>query len=289
MSGSHDRTVAVVTGASRGVGRGVAMALGRRGCAVYVTGRSESPGGASLPGTIYETARAISAAGGEGIPVRVDHGDDAQTQALFDRVRRDHGRLDILVNNACALHDRLTAPEPFWEKPLEVADMLDVGLRSSYVAAYYAAPLFVAQRRGLVAFISGKGAMRYMFSPAYGAQKAATDKFAADMAVEFKDFGVAVLSVWPGTVRTDRLGALVASDPAQFAEMARDAETPEFTGEVVWALYHDPRLMEMTGQAVIGAEMARNYGIRDEGGREPPSCRDTLGVAPRLQPWPQRR
>jgi NAD(P)-dependent dehydrogenase (short-subunit alcohol dehydrogenase family) len=284
----QSRPVAVVTGASRGIGRGVALALGRHGACVYVTGRSEKAGDHPLPGTIHETAQAVSAAGGEGVAVRVDHGDDAEVQALFDRVRRDHGRLDILVNNACALHDRLTERSPFWEKPLAVADLLDVGLRSSFVAAWCAAPLLTAQGSGLMVLISGKGAMRYMFHPAYGAQKAATDKLAADMAVELKAHGVAVISVWPGTVLTDRLGQLVASDPEQYGEMARDAETPEFTGEVIWGLYNDPALMEMTGQAVIGAELALKYQITDAGGRQPRSCRETLGVAPRVQPWPAR-
>jgi NAD(P)-dependent dehydrogenase (short-subunit alcohol dehydrogenase family) len=283
------RPVALVTGASRGVGRGVAVALGGHGCTVYVTGRSETSADAPLPGTIHETAQAVTAAGGEGVAVRVDHGDDAQVAALIRRVEREHGRLDLLVNNACALHEDLTRPAPFWEKPLEIVDMLDVGLRSGYVASYYAASLFARQRRGLIVFISGKGAMRYMFNPAYGAQKAATDKLAADMAVEFKDFGVAVMAVWPGTVLTDRLDALVASDPAQFGEMARNAETAEFTGHVIWGLYRDPTLMEMTGETVIGAEMALKYGFTDRDGRQPPSCRETLNVAPRLQPWPNGR
>jgi NAD(P)-dependent dehydrogenase (short-subunit alcohol dehydrogenase family) len=283
------RPVALVTGASRGVGRGVAIALGSHGCTVYVSGRSETPGEAALPGTIHETARAVTAAGGEGVAVRVDHGCDAEVEALIGRIADERGRLDILVNNACVIHDQLTDPRPFWEKPLEVCDLLGVGLRSGYVAAYYAAPLLVRQGSGLVVFVSGKGAMRYMFGPAYGAQKSATDKFAADMAVELRDFGVAVLSVWPGTVQTDRLGALAAADPEQFGEMARNAETAEFTGHVIWALRQDPELMQMTGQTVIGAEMGAKYGIVDADGRRPLSCRETLGVAPRRQPWPKRR
>src|SRR5580704_17325305 len=134
MSGK--KIIALVTGASRGAGRGIAIALGGYGCTVYVTGRSEKNGDASLPGTIHETAAAVTAAGGNGIAVRVDHADDRQTSALFDRLRRDEGRLDILVNNACALHDELTSPGNFWEKPLEIVDMLTVGLRSGYVATY---------------------------------------------------------------------------------------------------------------------------------------------------------
>jgi NAD(P)-dependent dehydrogenase (short-subunit alcohol dehydrogenase family) len=277
------KPVVVVTGASRGAGRGIAIALGAHGCTVYVTGRSEKAGDSPLPGTIHETAAAVTAAGGNGIPVRVDHGDDDQVAALFARVRREQGRLDILVNNACALHDQLTAPGHFWEKPLQIADMLDVGLRSSYVASYYAAPLLVEQRSGLVIFTSASGAVHYVFGPAYGAHKASMDKFAADMAVDFRGCNVAALSVWMGTLLTDRLKMVIASDREKFGHLESEAETPEFTGHVVWALYNDPKLMEMSGQTVIGAEMALKYGIKDEGGRQPRSYRQTHKVEPRVQ------
>jgi len=133
--------VAVVTGASRGAGRGIAIALGSHSCTVYVTGRSEKSSDSTLPGTIYETAEAVTAAGGLGIPVRVDHSEDEQVKALFEQVEREQGRLDILVNNACALDDDLTKPGNFWEKSLGIVNMLEVGLRSSYIASYYAAPI----------------------------------------------------------------------------------------------------------------------------------------------------
>lgn len=280
---SENRPVAVVTGASRGAGRGVALALGAHGCTVYVTGRSEKVGDAALPGTIYETAEAVTKAGGAGIAVRVDHADDAQVKALFDQVEREQGRVDILVNNACALHDQLTAPGNFWEKPLGIVDMLDVGLRSSYVASYYAAPLMIGRDKALVAFTSASGAVHYVFGPAYGAHKAGMDKFAADMAVDFKDHGVAALSIWMGTLWTDRLRMVIASDPEKYAYLETMAETPEFTGHVIWALYNDPKLMELSGQTVIGAEMAVKYGIQDDGGRQPSSYRQTHGVEPRVQ------
>src|SRR5262245_39314344 len=169
--------VAVVTGASRGAGRGIAIALGSHGCTVYVTGRSEKSGDSPLPGTIYETADAVTAAGGKGIAVRVDHASDDETQTLFDQVERDERRLDILVNNACLIRDDIMSPRNFWEKPLNTVDMLDVGLRSSYVASHYAAPLLVKQQRGLVMFTSASGAVHYVFGPIYGAHKAAMDKF----------------------------------------------------------------------------------------------------------------
>lgn len=275
--------VAVVTGASRGAGRGIAIALGSHGCTVYVTGRSERAGDHALPGTIHETAQAVTEAGGNGIAVHVDHGNDAEVEALFARIEREQDRLDILINNACALHDELTAPGNFWEKPLGIVDMLDVGLRSSYVASYHAAPLMIAQRHGLIVFTSASGAVHYSFGPAYGAHKAGMDKFAADMAVDLKPFGVAALSVWMGALLTDRLRRVIASDPVKFSDLEAAAETPEFTGHVIWALHTDPALIELSGQTVIGAEMAVRYGLTDTGGRQPRSCRDTHKVAPRIQ------
>ena len=275
--------VAVVTGASRGAGRGIAIALGSHGCTVYVTGRSEQPGDAALPGTIHETAAAVTAAGGRGVAVRVDHRDDDQVEALFARLRREQGRIDILVNNACALHDQLTAPGHFWEKPRELVDMLDVGLRSAYVASWHAAPLMTAQGSGLIVFTSASGAVHYVFGPAYGAHKAGMDKFAADMAVDLRAFGVAAVSIWMGALLTDRLRQVIASDPAKYAHLEASCETPEFTGHVIWALFNDPELMTLSGQTLIGAEMAKHYGITDTGGRQPTSYRDTHQVAPRVQ------
>ena len=280
---SEKSPIAIVTGASRGAGRGIAIALGSHGSTVYVTGRSEKPGDASLPGTIYDTADAVTAAGGKGIAVRVDHGDDEQVRGLFQRVQRERARLDILVNNACALHDQLTAPGGLWEKPLEIADMLDVGLRSGYVASFYAAPVMASQRNGFIVFTSASGAVHYVYGPAYGAHKAGMDKFAADMAVDLKDHNVAVMSVWMGALLTDRLKMVIASDRAKYGYLENVTETPEFTGHVIWALFKDPDLMRLSGQTVIGAEMAVKYGIKDKGDRQPQSYRDTHHVEPRVQ------
>ena len=273
--------IAVVTGASRGAGRGIAIGLGSHGCTVYVTGRSEKPGQAAFPGTIYETAAAVTAAGGKGVAVRIDHGDDAQVKALFDQVEREQGRLDILVNNAFATHEQLAAPGNFWEKPLAVGDTLNVGVRSSYVASYYAAPIMVKQRSGLMMFTSSSGAVHYVYGPAYGAHKASMDKFAADMSIDLKQFNVAALSIWMGPLLSERVKALMAADPEKFRRLT--LETTEFTGHIIWALHSDPKLMEMSGQTVIGAEVALKYGLKDAGGVQPPSYRDMFNVAPHTQ------
>jgi NAD(P)-dependent dehydrogenase (short-subunit alcohol dehydrogenase family) len=252
-----------VTGASRGAGLGIAAALAARGWRVYATGRSitEAPDG--------------------GVAIQVDHRDDDAVDALFGRVRQDSGRLDLLVNNAAAISDELVSPKPFWEKPLGLAEVLDVGLRSAYVASWHAAPLLVAAERGLITFTSSPGSVCYMHGPAYGAQKAGVDKMAADMAVDFRDTGVATVSIWMGILLTEKLRGAFAGHPDALAKTAEHAETPEFTGYLIDSLYRDPDLAELSGQTVIGAELAARYGITDEGGRRPPSHREMMG-APRV-------
>lgn len=279
---SNKGNVAVVTGASRGAGRGIAHALGSHGFTVYVTGRTESADTSSLSGTIHDTAAMVNSAGGTGIAVRVDHGDDEQVKALFEQVRREQGRLDILVNNACAINDAVLAPGNFWEKPLAVVDMLEVGLRSSYVASYHAAPLMLEQGSGLIVFTSSSGSVHYCLGPAYGAHKAGLDKLAADMAVDFSAHGITTLSIWMGALKTERVTQLIASDPEKFRALEETLETPEFTGHVIAALFNDAELAAFSGQTLIGAETALHYGIQDAGGRQPPSCRDTHG-SPRQQ------
>ncbi|KUI47905.1 short-chain dehydrogenase [Mycobacterium sp. GA-1199] len=275
-----DAPVAVVTGASRGAGRGIAHALGSHGCTVYVTGRTERAVESALDGTIHETAELVTAAGGTGIAVRVDHADDEQTKALFERVGQEQGRLDILVNNAVIIREEVMGRTRFWEEPVNVIDTLEVGLRSSYVATVYAAPLMLAQRRGLVVFTSAPGAAHYVFGPAYGVHKAGTDKMAADMAVDFRDFGIATASIWMGVLLTERFKKLVATAPDKLAHLLDNTETPEFTGHLIWALFNDPQLMDKSGQAFIGAELAAQYGIKDAEDREPASYRDLHGIHP---------
>jgi NAD(P)-dependent dehydrogenase (short-subunit alcohol dehydrogenase family) len=278
------RIVAIVTGASRGAGRGIALALGAHGCTVYVTGRSQHAGDHPLPGTIYETAASVTQAGGHGVAVRCDHSNDDDVQALFEQVAAEQGRLDILVNNAAAVHDELAHPGNFWEKPLKLGDMIEVGLRSGYVASWLAAPMMISQNHGLIVFTSASGAAHYSMGPAYGAHKAGVDKMAFDMAVDFRaaEVDVSAVSIWMGALATDRLLGMVEAEPEKFAHLRDQIETPEFTGHVIWGLYQDPDRTALSGQTLIGAELGRKYGIADEGGRQPPSCRDTHGVVPHV-------
>ncbi len=280
---SGNAPVAIVTGSSRGAGQGIAHALGAHGCTVYVTGRSTKVGDSSLPGTIHETAAQVSAAGGNGIAVRCDSGDDVQVKALIERVMDEQGRIDILVNNAAAIYDELTAPGNFWEKPLKLADIITVGIRSSYVASYYAAPIMLAQKSGLIVMTSGSGASHYVYGPGYGAHKVAQDKMAWDMGVDLRGTGVTALSIWMGALLTERLRLLINSDPQKYGYLEKIVETPELTGNIIYALWSDPELAALNGQTLIGAEVAAKYGIQDAGGRQPPSYRETSGVSPLAQ------
>jgi NAD(P)-dependent dehydrogenase (short-subunit alcohol dehydrogenase family) len=274
---------AVVTGASRGAGKGVALGLAEKGMTVYVTGRSTRVGdahgwdGTVLPGTVYETAREIDKAGGRGIPVVCDHADDQQVAALFEQVRHEQGGLDILVNNAAYMHAQLIEQKPFWEKELAAAGILDVGLRSAYVASWHAARLMVPEKRGLIMFGSSFGASCYMHGPAYGAQKAGLDKFAHDMAVDLRPTGVRAVSIWMGPLLTER--ALIAAEvnKEQYESFLATAETPQFIGHIVHAIAADPAGDELSGHTLIAAEIAERYGITDREGKRPPSYREALG------------
>lgn len=288
--GSAEGGIAVVTGASRGVGRGIAIALGAAGMTVYLTGRTlhgqgqEKVSGQTLGGNLEDTAQQIRAAGGQAVAVNCDHADDAQVAKLFARVQAEQGRLDLLVNNATFLHPQLVSPGPFWSKSLDMVDMLDVGLRSAYVASYYAVPLLLQAPRGLITFISSYGANCYMHGPVYGAQKAGCDKLAADMAVDLEGTGVCALSLWLGLQHTERSALVGASSGVDYEAFIAQAETPEFNGRVIHALLEDAELAQLSGQTLISAEQAVRYGITDAHDRQPRSLRDQLGSPPPRHP-----
>jgi len=266
--------ICVVTGASRGVGRGIALALGALGATVYVTGRTREEGAAPLPGTVGATAADVTRRGGHGIAVACDHADDAQVEALFGRLKREQGRLDLLVNNALTVPEALVRPGAFWEKPPEMAALLDVGLRSSYISSRLAAPLML-EHGGLIAFTSAPGARCYMHGPAYGAGKAGIDKMAFDMAHDLRPFGVTTVSLWLGVVATERTRAVLAAEPDKYGRLV--PESAEFPGRVLAALYADPDRQARSGGVYYAAELARELGVVDLDGRRPPSYRAALG------------
>ena len=247
--------VALVTGASRGVGRGVAAALRDAGAIVYATGRTVAT--ATLEPSI--------------IRVPCDHTDDAAVARVFERISVEQGRLHILVNNAWGGYEqmvdstgRFTWPRPFWEQPAARWHlMIDAGVRAAFVASQHGARMMVPERRGLIVNISFWAAQKYLSNVAYGVAKAATDKLTADTAHELRGQGVTVVSLYPGLVRTEKV-----MEAAAWLDLS-NSESPQFIGRAVAALAADPQVIEKSGGVLIAASLAREYGFTDIDGKTP--------------------
>ena len=253
---------ALVTGASRGVGRGVAEALGEIGGAVALTGRDEA--------ALAQTAATVTALGGRGVPLRCDHRADAQTERAFDDTLRELGGLDLLVNSAWGGYENMseagefTWPRPFWEQPLWRWDaMFAAGVRAAYACSRLAARAMLPQRRGLIVNISYWAAQKYLGNVAYGVAKAATDRMTADCAHELRAHGVAVVSLYPGLVRTEKV-----MESAAFLDLS-NSESPRFTGRAVAALARDAEVLGHSGRVLVAAQLARQYGFTDVDGKLP--------------------
>lgn len=252
---SLDARVAVVTGGTRGVGRGIARALTQQGARAFVTGRS-APDWERLE---------------EGITgIRCDHRVDAQVESAVCSLLSETDGIDILVNNVWGGYEgmvedgRFTWPAPFWEQPLWRWDaMFAAGVRAHYHASQLAAPAMIARRRGLIVNISFWAAQKRIGNVAYGVSKAATDKLTADMAAELKPHGVTVVSLYPGLVRTEKV-----MEAAAYLDLS-NSESPEFIGRAVAALASDPELIRHTGKVLVAAALAREYGFTDIDGKSP--------------------
>ena len=278
--------VAVVTGASRGAGRGIAIELGAAGATVYVTGRStrEQPaqsygqimslsGLSTMPGTIDATAEAVSREGGVGIAVRCDHTREDEVQALFEQVQREQGRLDLLVNNAWGGHESFDGrfETPFWEHLLSHWDaMMDRGVRNHLLASRAAAPMLVRQGHGLIVATTFWDRDRYLRGNLYyDLAKAAINRLAFGVAQELRPHGVASLAVSPGWMRTELVLAGHQTDEAHWQErpaLAR-TESPRYLGRAVAALTADANVMQKSGSVLRVADLAREYGFTDVDGR----------------------
>lgn len=264
--------VALVTGGSRGVGKGVAVGLGEAGATVIVTARTQSRGGSEWPGSLDETIAAINEAGGSGAALICDHADDRSVREAFEQIAREYGRLDVLVNNVFAAPNVMPVNVPFWKIPVSVWDaMHNVGLRSHFVASQLALPLMLQRKRGLIVNTSSGGGVRYTFNVPFGVQKAGVDRMARDMAHELRPYGIAAVSIWPGYIKSEKLAAQPDRVPPALARLiAKRGETPLFVGRAVGALAADPAVMAKSGQILLASELATEYGFTDVDGKIPP-------------------
>ena len=277
--GNLSGKVAVVTGASRGIGKGIACALAEEGATVYVTGRTVDTGTNPLPGTLAETVAEVEKRGGKGIPVKLDLADDASIAALFEQVKREQGRLDVLVNNAMAIPDEMTHRVGFWEKPLSNWEIFDTGVRAAFVAAWHAAQIMAPQKSGLIVALSGYVGVTYTYDVIFGTTKTATDRMARDMAKELQPHNVASLSLWQGFTYTERAQENLKTVPGMAQQLNSSVgSSPEFPGRVIAALAKDANVMAKSGGTFINAELAQEYGVTDIDGRTIPSLREQRGA-----------
>ena len=261
-------SVALVTGASKGIGKGIALELGACGATVLVTARSAD--------AVEGTAAEIRDLGGESHAFVCDHCDDAAVTRVFDEIARDYGALDILVNNASPDFSAMVGKR-FWEIPFDAVDAcLDVGPRSSYVSsALGARQMIAASKRGLIVNVSSHGETDYILSVPYGIGKAGLGKLTHDTALELREHGIAVVSLWPGLVRTERLESRAVEDPqgrqrAEGVDLDEIGESPRFSGRAIAALATDPDVMNRSGGAFRPSRLAREYGFTDADGSLPP-------------------
>lgn len=290
--------VALVTGATRGLGKGIAIALGEAGTTVYITGRrldNSSVSSNDVGGSLNDTKIAVEEAGGVCIPVQVDHSNDEQVRLLFERIQNEQGQLDLLVNNAYAGVQALADAQgkPFWDNQPSLWDACNnVGLRSHYIASVYAAQMMTKRQQGLICTISSWGGMSYLFGSAYGAGKSGCDRLAADMAVELQPYNVASVAIWPGIVGTELFSRLASQADNQETTDQKNSffadrynwETPLLTGRVIAKLASQTNVIKRTGRVQVVAELAKQYGIVDQDGNSPVSLRSLRFLLPLALP-----
>jgi len=267
--------VAIVTGASRGAGRGIALALGEAGAIVYVTGRSVRGKATTenLPGTIEDTAEAVTLRGGRGIAVRCDHTVDADVEALFARVQQIQGRLDLLVNNTWGgyeQHDFRTFGAPFQDQPLRHWDgMFTSGVRAAMVASRFAVSMMLPQKHGMIFNVTAWDRDKFMVNVFYDVAKNAINRLTYGLARELQPHNIAAVALAPGFMRTERVaGAFEAAGRKDYLTFT---ESPEYIGRAVVALASDPNVIAKSGKVLPVGDLAEEYGFTDIDGRHIPA------------------
>jgi NAD(P)-dependent dehydrogenase (short-subunit alcohol dehydrogenase family) len=279
----QDRPIALVSGSSRGVGAGIARALGEAGCVVYITGRSArgNVDPKAPPGTIEETADAVTKAGGQGIAVRCDHRDEKQIADLMARIGRDHRRLDILVNNAWAGYENHGGEGAFAQPFMALStafwtDMFDGGLKPTFLTTRHALPLMTVPKKPddgarLIVNTVAWAFDEYLGNLWYDVAKAASIRMVQGLARELAGADIAVVALAPGFVRTERVEAALKGNEAALAS----TESSAYVGRAVVALAGDPDLMDKTGKLLTAGELAREFSFTDFDGKQPAPFRFT--------------
>jgi dehydrogenase/reductase SDR family protein 1 len=258
--------IAVITGSSRGIGKGIALALGEKGCTVYVTGRTVGDGDRS----IHTTARMVTELGGEGRAIQCDHGIDDEITSLFEHIGEEAGKIDILVNNVYKIPSPPAWGGGFWDHPWQIwDDQVGIGLRSHYIASWYAAPLMFKSEAAAMVNVSSPGGQDYIYSSSYGAGKAGLDRLTADMAIELEPKGIPAIVLYPGSVATEFI-----QDAAKSRDMdLSKSQTPLFVGRTTAAMLASDDLMTRSGSIQWVEDLAEEFDILDENGKRPPGYR----------------
>jgi len=279
----ENKRVILVTGASRGVGKGIAEGLAQPNDIIICAARSLKQGtmvqqfGFAINSSLEDTVKNINKTGAQGVsyPIDLNNSDEILNLAKF--IADEYGQLDLLVHAACQIHDDLVTSKPYWEKSLDLWSVMDVGMKSNYFLSHALTPLMIESKGKLILQISSHGAMCYMHGPIYGAQKAAIDKMAFDMAHDLKPFNVCSLSLWSGIVKDEKTQKVSEQHGEQYAEFLKGAASQEYAGMVINNIYKDPVIMSMTGKTLIAAEIGDHYGVKDINSNSPKSDRETLG------------
>ena len=280
---NQNKRVILVTGASRGVGKGIAEGMARKGDIIICAARNQKKGstvqqfGFEIKSSLDETVEKIKAKDANGIAYSIDLNNQKEILELSGYIEKEFGQLDLLVHSACQIHDDLVQPKPYWEKSVDLWSLMDVGLKSNYLLSHALTPLMIESKGKLIVQISSHGAMCYMHGPIYGAQKAGIDKMAFDMAYDLKPHEICSLSLWSGIVKDEKTQKVSEMHGEQYAEFLKGAASQEYAGLVINGLYDDPKLMTLSGKTLLAAEVGNQYGVEDIDDCTPKSDRETLG------------